>query len=89
VTWIRTKKVDFVDPRCNIARILMRLLDECNSRSIYAGPGFGRVGSGAAGSSAKTVSLGFADAENHDIDMQAALSREVRACPVDVPEAVA
>jgi hypothetical protein len=29
------------------------------------------------------VSLGFADAENHDIDMQAALSHEVRA--VDVP----
>jgi hypothetical protein len=37
-----------------------------------------------------SVSLRFADAENHDIDMQAALAREVRACAVDMPvEAVA
>jgi hypothetical protein len=36
------------------------------------------------------VSLGFADTENHDIDMQAALSREIKACAVEMPvEAVA
>jgi hypothetical protein len=31
------------------------------------------------------VSLGFADAELHDIEAQAPLSREVRACAIETP----